>query len=197
MKGSCGDERGRSHGGVDDPMKLLRGIDWLIDGIAELMGRVGWLLLLYCMIFGVSDVFLRYALNMPSQWIGTTMQAAMVLIACMGGAYALKYDAFVKLDLFYARASRRQKAVLDVLTAGFSFLFLYVLIWKGIDAATLSYRLNQVTPTAVPIPLGPIKSAIPLGATVVMVMVIRQFVRDIHTIITGGGDEERKESGKP
>lgn len=170
-------------------MKPLRALDWLIDGIAEAMGRVGWLLLLYCMIFGVTDVFLRYALNMPSQWINVTMQAAMVLLACMGGAYALKYDAFVKLDVFYANASRRRKAVLDVLTAGFSILFLVVLIWKGYDAAMLSFRLNQMTPTAVRIPLAPIKTAIPLAAAVVLVMVIRQVIRDIHTILTDEGSE--------
>jgi TRAP-type mannitol/chloroaromatic compound transport system permease small subunit len=183
------DEGDLSQGGGDDRMKLVRGVDWLIDSIAELMGRIGWLLLLYCMILGVTDVFLRYALNMPSQWIGTTMQAAMVLIACVGGAYALKYDAFVKLDVFYASASKRRKAVLDVLTAGFSVLFLTVLIWKGIDAAKLSFRLNQMTPTAVPIPIAPIKTAIPLGAAVVLVMVIRQFIRDVHTIISGADDE--------
>jgi TRAP-type mannitol/chloroaromatic compound transport system permease small subunit len=176
-------------GGVADPMKLLRGIDWLIDGIAEFMGQIGWLLLLYCMIFGVSDVFLRYALNMPSQWIGTTTQAAMVLLACVGGAYALKYDAFVKLDVFYAGASRRRKALLDIFTAGFSVLFLGVLIWKGFEAAQLSFRLNQMTPTAVPIPLAPIKSAIPLGAAVVLVMVIRQLIRNVHTILTDDGSD--------
>jgi len=169
-------------------MRLLRGIDWLIDGIAEILGRVGWLLLLYCMLFGVTDVFLRYAMNMPSQWIGTTMQAAMVLLACAGGAYALKHDAFVKLDVFYANATRRRKAVLDVLTAGFSVLFLVVLIWKGVEAAQLSFRLNQMTPTAVPIPIAPIKSAIPLGAAVVLVIVIRQFIRDVHTILTDDGN---------
>lgn len=170
-------------------MNILRAIDRLIDGIAEFMGWIGWILLLYCMAFGVTDVFLRYALNMPSQWISVTMQAAMVLLACAAGAYALKYDAFVKLDLFYAGASRRRRALLDVLTAGFAMLFLVVLIWKGIDAAKLSYRLNQVTPTAVPIPLGPIKSAIPISAAVVLAMVIRQFIRDIHTFLTGGTDE--------
>jgi TRAP-type mannitol/chloroaromatic compound transport system permease small subunit len=179
--------RSSKHRGSVLSMRLLRGINWLIDGVAELMGRVGWLLLLYCMAFGVSDVFLRYALNMPSQWIGTTMQAAMVLLACVGGAYALKYDAFVKLDVFYAGASRRRKAGLDVLTAGFSVLFLVVLIWKGIEAAQLSFRLNQMTPTAVPIPIAPIKTAIPLGAAVLLVMVIRQFIRDVHTILTNDG----------
>ncbi len=166
-------------------MKLWRGVEWLIDAIAELFGRIGWLLILYCMIFGVTDVFLRYVMNAPSQWIGTTLQAAMVLMACTGGAYALKHDTFVKLDIFYAGASTRTKAVLDVLTAPFTFLFLGALIWKGIDAARLSIKFNQVTPTAVPIPIYPIKSAIPLAAAVVLLVVIKQLVRDIRTIIYG------------
>lgn len=173
-----------------DSMALLRGVEWLIDGISELAGMIGWLLILYCMLFGVTDVFLRYWLNQPSQWIGTTMQAAMVLMACVGGAYALKHDAFVKLDIFYANASARSKAVLDVLTASFTFLFLYVLITRGIDAAALSYRLNQTTPTAVPIPLGPIKTAIPIGAAVVLVLVIRKFIRDLHVIFLGGRNSQ-------
>ena len=35
----------------------------------------------------------------------------LVLMACVGGAYAYKHDAFVKLDVFYAHASRRRKAI--------------------------------------------------------------------------------------
>lgn len=166
-------------------MPLWHGLARLIEGIAEFLGRIGWLLILYCMILGVTDVFLRYVMNQPSQWIGTTVQAAMVLIACTGGAYALKHDAFVKLDLFYAGASGRTKAVLDVLTAPFAFLFLGVLIWKGIDAAMLSIKLNQVTPTSVPIPLYPIKSLIPLTAGVVLLLVMKKFVLDMRTIVQG------------
>lgn len=163
-------------------MMFLRGLERLIDGLSEFAGMIGWLLVLYCMIFGVTDVFLRYLLNQPSLWIGTTVQATMVLMACVGGIYALKHDSFVKLDIFYANASDRTKAILDVLTASFTFLFLYVLITRGIDAAAQSYRLNQMTPTAVPLPLGPIKSAIPIGATVVLLLVVRKFIRDICII---------------
>jgi len=166
-------------------MKLWRGLEKLIDAITEVMGRIGWLLILYCMIFGVTDVFLRYALNAPSLWIGTTLQAAMVLIACTGGAYALKHDAFVKLDVFYASVSTRNKAVLDVLTAPFAILFLSVLIWKGIDAALLSIKFNQVTPTAVRVPIYPIKSVIPLAAAVVLLLVVKQLVRNVRTIFSG------------
>lgn len=171
-------------------MKLSHRTDQAIDSLAEIMGRIGWLLVLYCMTFGVTDVFLRYVLNAPSLWIGTTLQAAMVLMACVGGAYALKYDAFVKLDLFYAVQSARTRAILDLVTAPFTFLFLVVLIWKGTSAAMLSLQFNEVTPTAVPIPIYPIKMIIPLSAVIVLLMVVRQLARDIHTIIHGSDEPE-------
>ncbi len=132
------------------------------------------------MAFGVSDVFMRYALNEPSQWIGTTLQTAMVLLACTGGVYALHHDSFVKLDLFYASARDRTKAILDILTAPFAILFLVVLIWKGYDAAMLSHKLKQITPTAVPIPIYPIKFAIPLSGCFVLLIVLKRLIRDLR-----------------
>lgn len=75
--------------------------------------------------------------------------------------------------------------MLDLLTVPFTVLFLVVLIWKGVDAALLSIKLNQVTPTAVPIPIYPIKSIIPLAAAVVLLVVVKQIVRDVRTLLSG------------
>ena len=155
------------------------------------MGWIGWLLVLYCMIFGVSDVFFRYVLNSPSLWIATTLQVAMVLMACMGGAYALNHDTFVKLDLFYARFSKKKKAICDIITVPISVLFLGVLIWKGWDAGMLSLKLKQVTPTSIPFPLYPIKILIPISAFIVLLVVLKKLVNDIITVFSK--DEDRDE----
>lgn len=162
--------------------KIERGIDF----IAEAMGRFGWLLILYCMIFGVTDVFLRYVLNAPSLWISTTLQVAMVLLACVGGIYALNENAFVKLDLFYANFSPRKKAICDIITVVFTFLFLATLIWKGYEAAMLSIKLNQVTPTSVPIPIYPLKVFFPITGVIMMLVVIKKLVSDIRTLSSSG-----------
>ena len=165
-------------------MKTWHKIEKGIDIIAEVNGRIGWLLVLYCMIFGVTDVFLRYALNSPSLWISTTLQVAMVLMACVGGVYALNADSFVKLDLFYANFSKRTKAICDIITSVFSFLFLGVLIWKGIVSGLFSLKLLQVTPTAIPIPMYPIKLFIPVAGFFVLLVVIKKLVNDIITVVT-------------
>ncbi len=172
-------------------MKLWNIIQRAIDLLVELMGRIGWVLVLYCMVFGVTDVFLRYVMNAPSLWIGTTIQAAMVLMACVGGAYALNHNAFVKLDLFYANFSKKKKAACDILTVGYTFLFLYVLIWKGYAAALLSIKLQQVTPTGVPIPIYPIKVFIPIAGCIVLLVVIKKLINDIITLASSDKQGEK------
>jgi len=165
-------------------MKLWTTTEKAIDFIAEAMGRIGWVLLLYCMLGGVTDVFLRYVLNSPSLWISTTVQFAMVLLACVGGVYALNDNAFVKLDLFYANFSARKKAICDLVTVIFTFLFLSVLIWKGFTAGMLSLKLNQMTPTSIPMPLYPLKLFIPVAGIFMLLVVIKNIVNDINTIVS-------------
>ncbi len=166
-------------------MALWKKLVKFIDFISDTFGKIGWLIILYCMFLGVTDVFLRYILNSPSLWISTTVQFAMVLLACVGGTYALNDDAFVKLDLFYANFSPRKKAVCDVITVIYTFLFISVLIWKGISAAKMSLMMHQVTPTSVPIPIYPLKIFIPIAAVVFLLVVIKKLVNDLITIFSG------------
>lgn len=163
-------------------MKLWNTIEKTIDFIAEMMGRIGWLLIIYLMVFGVTDVFLRYVLNAPSLWISTTLQVAMVLLACVGGIYALNDNAFVKLDLFYANFSPKKKAVCDLITVVFTLLFLGVLVWKGYQAAKLSIMLNQHTPTSIPIPIYPLKVFFPITGVIMLLVVLKKVVNDIRTL---------------
>lgn len=163
-------------------MKFWNFYEKTVDLISEFMGRIGWLLILYLMVFGVTDVFLRYVLNSPSLWISTTLQVAMVLLACVGGIYALNDNAFVKLDLFYANFSPKKKAVVDIITVVFTLLFLGVLIWKGYSAAMLSIKLNQHTPTSIPIPIYPLKVFFPITGVIMLMVVIKKLGNDIRTL---------------
>lgn len=164
-------------------MKIWNQVGLTIDYISEFLGRIGWLLVLYAMIFGLSDVILRYFFNKPSLWISVTIQYAMVLLACVSGPYALKNGAFVKLDVFYDKFSSRTKAVADTITFTFAFLYLYVLITKGIDTAASSFARREMTPTAIPIPLYHLKAIIPLGAFCTLLVTVKKLVFDVRTVI--------------
>lgn len=164
-------------------MNVWRKVEITIDSISELLGRIGWLIIFYVTFFGLFDVIMRYFFNSPSLWISVTIQYAMVLMACVSGAYALNNDAFVKLDLFYAKFSTRKKAIVDILTFVLTFLYLYVLITKGIEAAMASFKIKQETPTVIPIPLYHLKAIIPFAAFCVLLVAVKKLVIDIRTVM--------------
>ena|SRR5690625_1686688 len=154
-----------------------------IDFISEWSGRLGWMIVLYAMVFGLSDVILRYVFNLPSLWISITIQYAIVLLACVSGPYALNNRAFVKLDVFYERFPPRVKAICDIITFAITFIYLYVLITRGIDLAISSFGRNEMTPTAVQIPLYHLKAIIPLAAFCTMLVAIKKLGQDIQTVV--------------
>lgn len=164
-------------------MKIWSKVELTIDSISELLGRIGWLLILYALFFGLYDVIMRYFFDAPSLWISTTIQYAMVLLACVSGAFSLNEGSFVKLDVFYEKFSPKKKAICDIITFFFAFLYLYVLITKGIEAASASFARQETTPTSIPIPLYHLKAAIPLGAFCVLLVAIKKFVWDIKTVL--------------
>ncbi|MGI6553696.1 MAG: TRAP transporter small permease subunit [Bacillota bacterium] len=145
--------------------------------------------MIYSLVFGLTDVILRYFLNRPSLWISVTVQYAMVLLACVSGAYALNHDAFVKLDLFYARFSPRTQGNLrhiDLLS-----LRCYTCLCSSgreCKQPPIPLPYARVTPTAIPIPLYHLKSFIPVGAFFTLLVAIKKLVQDFQILIKGSAN---------
>ena len=169
-------------------MKSWNKIGQAIDSTSEWMGRVGWFIILYLMSFGLYDVMMRYLFDKPSLWIWLTLQYGMVTLAGVAGGYALLHGSFVKLDLLYGRFSLRGKAIADIFTFVFTLLYCVILIWKGIEAAHMSITIRQMTPTAIRLPLYPLKAIIPLGGFLLLLVAVKKFVFDVKTVFyTGKG----------
>jgi len=153
-----------------------------LDSVNEVMLRIGWILVLYIMSFGLADVILRYVFNAPSLWIYLTLQFSMVVLVALCGGYALHQGAFVKMDVFYIHFSPRGKAIADIFTFVLTLLFSVMLIWKGAGHFMSSLEIRQVTPSAIPLPVYPIKAFIPLGGFLLLAVAVRKLISDIRTV---------------
>jgi TRAP-type mannitol/chloroaromatic compound transport system permease small subunit len=109
---------------------LLRFLRWFAraaDAVVDAVGRVGaWLVL-----FVVAALFGQLPLR---EWVGAGHllandfgQIAHATVFMLGVAYALRWDAHVRLDVFYHRMSRRARLLVDL--AGTIF---FVVPWIGI-----------------------------------------------------------------
>ncbi|MBA7623403.1 hypothetical protein ES703_30798 [subsurface metagenome] len=155
-----------------------------VDSVNEGMGRLGWFLIVTMMTLGVYDVIMRYLFSMPTHWVYLVNGAGVVALTALAGGYALHSGIFVKVDILYGRFSPRGKAIADVVTFVFIFLYCGVLVWKGIEQAHWAAVMRQMTPSEpIRLPLYYIKPLIPIGAFFVLLVAIRKFISDVKTVI--------------
>ncbi|NIP72315.1 MAG: TRAP transporter small permease subunit, partial [Gammaproteobacteria bacterium] len=100
------------------------------------------------------------------------------------GAYALREDAHVRVDVVYLLFPDRAKAITNVITSFFFFLFAGALLWTGITFAKDSTAVWEVSFTEWAIQYWPVKWTIALGALLLLLQGFAILVRDI-TFLSG------------
>ena len=158
---------------------FLRYTDWV-------NARIGWLVaFLMCpMIFiMIWEIVLRYFFNRPSLWayeISLFMYGSYIVL---GGAYTHLAGGHVNVDIIWGRLSLRARAVLDILTSGFVFLFLGVLFWESLKITINSWQIGETTMTHWSPPYYPLRTTVPVGCFLFMLQALAKLIRDVLTVI--------------
>jgi TRAP-type mannitol/chloroaromatic compound transport system permease small subunit len=69
------------------------------------------------------EVIARYVFNSPTSWAHESMYLMFGMQYLISGAYAMLTESHVRVDVFYAPLSPRRKAIVDLLTSVFFFIF--------------------------------------------------------------------------
>jgi TRAP-type mannitol/chloroaromatic compound transport system permease small subunit len=180
-------------------MSLLLALARLIDAINERIGlAVSWALLVAVLICAGNAV-IRYSLNMSSnawleiQWY---LFAAMFLLA---GAYTLKRNEHVRIDVIVGRFSRRTQIIIDAL--GFAVFLLPVsllILYFSIPFALESLRNQEVSSNAGGLILWPAKMLIPAGFIMLTLQGFSELIKRLACLAgLVDASEFEKQSAKP
>lgn len=132
----------------------LKRLARLIEGVTEITGRLGALVLPVLIATVALNVTLRYGFRMGMieleelQW----HLNAIVVMFCM--AYALKHDAHVRVDIFRYHMGARARATVDLLGVLFLLLpFCIGVIWYGWKGFAFSWRIGEGSPMPSGLPM--------------------------------------------
>ena len=165
---------------------FLRGVDTM----SERSGKIISFAILLMVAFMVLQVFTRYLLDRPFIWIlETTIFTFSIYIAILG-AYTLHHRRHVNMDLLYSRWSPRTRAIVDIITSVFFFLFYVTLIWKGWEYFYESWQFKEITQTSWRPIVYPIKMFIPLSAGLIVLTGIAKTIRDFRCALTSSERQE-------
>jgi len=168
----------------------MRGLAVIADWIDRMIAAVGraaaWLALAVVLLqFGV--VLLRYVFGAGSIWLQETVGYAHAGLFMLAAAWTLAMGGHVRVDIFYERASPRQKAWIDLIgTLLFLLPFMTALLVLSIPYVARSWTIFEGSREASGLPfVFVLKTLIPLFAGLMLLQGAAIAIRAGLTLTAG------------
>lgn len=149
------------------------------------VGRIVGFLVYPIMLVLVFEVMMRYVFDSPTIWAHETSCMLFGAHFVIGGAYALRWKAFVNVEVFYQFFRTRARAIVDLCTWTMFYAFVGTLLWQGIPWAWDSLSVLEYSNSTWGPPLWPVKLTIPLAAALVLLQGTTKTIRDLYAAVTG------------
>jgi TRAP-type mannitol/chloroaromatic compound transport system permease small subunit len=156
-------------------MTLAAGIDRLTAAV----GRAVMWCLLGMVIVQVGVVLMRYVLGLGSIWLSEAIVYAHATLFMGAAAWTLQQGGHVRVDIFYAGATPRTRALIELAGALVLLLpFMAVLAWVSLPYVARSWAILERSPEASGLPLVfLLKTLIPIFALLLGLQGVAQASR--------------------
>jgi len=131
----------------DCEMNKLKKYIQFVDSMNERIGKfIAWLTLLLVLVV-CFDVVTRYVIKFSSVGVQELEWHLFAIIFLMGGAYTLKHEKHVRVDIIYSRLSKKKQAVINLIGVGlFLIPFCLLIINSSIDFVWNSFIIGESSP---------------------------------------------------
>jgi TRAP-type mannitol/chloroaromatic compound transport system permease small subunit len=177
-------------------MSSLRRLDLLADRIDRLSAAVGhaamWCLL-FMLLAEFALVLMRYVLGVGSIWLQESILYAHGALFMLAAAWTLSVDGHVRVDIFYADASPRGKAWVDLLGALLLLLpFALVLLILSLPYVARAWAILEGSRETSGLPaVFLLKTLIPLFAALLALQGLAQAIRAALALAGAAGARAR------
>ncbi|HEX6138685.1 MAG TPA: TRAP transporter small permease subunit [Casimicrobiaceae bacterium] len=172
---------------AEDPTLHLhsRATDWIETINVKAGEYVAWWSLIAVFVY-YYEVLARYVFNSPTNWVHESMFLMFGMQYMLSGAYAYREDQHVRVDVVYSKFSPRGKAIADIVTSVFFFIFIGTMLVTGYRFAADAVNNREVSFTEWGIQYWPVKLAIPIGAALLLLQGVSKLLKDILLVTRRG-----------
>jgi TRAP-type mannitol/chloroaromatic compound transport system permease small subunit len=167
------------------PLRRLGPVADRIDATTAAIGRgVAWCLLAM-VILQVVVVFMRYVLGLGSIWLQETIIYAHATLFMLAAAWTLQRGGHVRVDIFYANASPRRRALIDLIGAVVLLVpFAIALTVLSLPYVTRSWAILERSRETSGLPLVfALKTLIPAFALLLALQGVSQAIRAVLVLV--------------
>ena len=149
---------------------------------SRLLTWIGSLALALMTLWTVTDVVTRYALAKPLKGSIDLVEVTLVLVVFLALPECFRHDEQITVDVFDHFAGERAVAVLKLIGAFATMLFLVLLGYTGIQPFLDALRFGDVKPD-LPIPIYLLLGAIELAIALSVVVLIGKFLLQTRRVL--------------
>ena len=151
----------------------------LVDRLNAGVGRAASWCALAIVLLGFAVVLLRYVLGLGSIWLQESIIYAHAALFLLAAAWTLKEGGHVRVDVFYASASPRVKAWVDLIGALLLLLpFCVAVVWFSLPYVARSWAILERSRETSGLPLVfALKTLIPLFAAMLALQGVSQAIK--------------------
>ena len=150
-----------------------------IDRLNAALGRAAAWAVLAMVLIQFAIVVLRSAFGFGSLWMQESLHYLLAILVLFAAPWTLQNNGHVRVDIFYADASERTKAKIDLAGAVLLLIpFMAAVIWFSLPYASRAWAIMEGSREAGGIPLVfLLKSSIPAFAALMLLQGIAQAFR--------------------
>ena len=155
-----------------------------IDRLNAAIGRAAAWACLFVVVVQFIVVVMRYAFGAGSIWLSESIVYAHAALFMLAAAWTLREGGHVRVDVFYADASPRRKALIDLLGALLLLLpFMLVLVFFAMPYVARSWSIFESSRETSGIPgVFLLKTLIPLFAVLMALQGVAQAIRALAAL---------------
>jgi TRAP-type mannitol/chloroaromatic compound transport system permease small subunit len=162
---------------------------WLpdrIDRATAALGRAVMWCALFVVLVQFCVVVMRYAFGIGSLWLSESIIYAHAALFMLAAAWTLRENGHVRVDIFYADAPPRRKALVDLLGALLLLIpFAVTLAWLSLPYVARSWAIFERSRETSGLPaVFLLKTLIPLFALTMALQGVAQAIRAADVLRT-------------
>ena len=157
------------------------------------MAYLGCALFVFSWLSVCAEVIFRYFLGRPLIWVVEITEYILVQVTFLGGAWLLKREGHVSVDLVISALKPKTRALVHLITSTLGILICLILTWYSWVATLGTFRQGLIMQKQIGMPKYLVMAVIPLGSF----FLLSQFIRRTRTAFSNwkstsnDGDPER------
>ena len=167
-----------------------RTLDRLIVGLANVSMAIAALAVLSMCLLVTGAVFVRYVFGFPVVWVPEIVGYLMVALVFLALGETMLAGSHIKIDLFVGRLPRRPRDILELFTLTLSVGVAGFFTWHGVNTMLRSLEYGRRDAFgALNMPLYIPQAALPIGLSILTLVVVLLVCRKLRAVLYGAGSE--------